>query len=490
MTAPVRVRFAPSPTGYFHIGSARTAIYDWLLARATGGQFILRIEDTDRSRYVPDSLRDIQDNLRWLGVPWDEGPEAGGEVGPYFQSERLEIYHEHARRLIAEDKAYYCFCTSERLSALRTQQEADRQTPGYDRCCRGLASGEAQDRMSRGEKYVVRFKTPLSGSTAFTDRIRGEITVDNATQDDLVLLKSDGFPTYHLAAIVDDHLMRITHVLRGDEWLASTPRHVLLYRAFGWEPPVFAHLPVFLSPTGSGKLSKRHGATGVRDYRAKGYLPEALFNFLLLLGWHPHDEQELFSQKEAIAAFTLERVSKSPVAFDLNKLDWFNGVYIRRMDPEELARRCVSFLQEAGMLPDPCPAERFAYLTKIVPLVQPRLRTLAEAPELLDIFLLDRIEPPAPDVLVGKKQAADHVLAVLKRAEAVMAGTNPFAAHTLEPAIRNLALEMEIKDGEVFMPIRAAVSGRTSTPGLFETLEAIGRERCLDRLSKAMAVLG
>ncbi|MCL6615308.1 MAG: glutamate--tRNA ligase, partial [Firmicutes bacterium] len=296
MSKPVRVRFAPSPTGYLHIGGARTAIYDWLLARATGGRFILRIEDTDRTRLVPDALADIIESLHWLGLDWDEGPDVGGQAGHYLQSERLPLYEANAKRLVEEGKAYYCFCTEERLAALRRAQEAAKsETVGYDRHCRDLPRAEVEAAVARGEKAVIRFKMPLEGETTFRDAIRGEITVANKILDDMVLLKSDGFPTYHLAAVVDDHLMGITHVLRGDEWLPSTPRHILLYRAFGWEPPVFAHLPIFLNPSGGGKLSKRHGATSVREYREKGYLPEALFNFLLLLGWHPPDELEIFT---------------------------------------------------------------------------------------------------------------------------------------------------------------------------------------------------
>lgn len=489
MTAPVRVRFAPSPTGYLHIGGARTAIYNWLLARATGGAFILRIEDTDRSRYVPDALQDIMASLRWLGLSWDEGPEAGGEAGPYLQSERLPLYRRHAEQLVAQDRAYYCFCPPGRLAALRAAQEAAGEPTGYDRHCRDLPKSEVESALARGEQHVIRLKIP-AGRTTFTDEIRGEITVDNGTLDDLVLLKSDGFPTYHLANIVDDHLMGITHVMRGDEWLASTPRHVLLYRAFGWEPPRFAHLPIFLAPTGGGKLSKRHGATSVREYREKGYLPEALFNFLLLLGWHPPDQREFFTPDEAARAFTLERVSKAPVAFSTDKLDWFNGMYIRRLAPEDLARRCLPFLQREGLLPDPCPPERLAYLERVIPLVQERLPNLAEAPALLDFFLREEIDPPAREVLVGRKQTTESVTRILAQSIEVLAAVPSFDEGTLEPALRKLAADLGVKDGEVFMALRAAVSGRTATPGIFETLAALGRERCLARVRKAAEVLG
>jgi glutamyl-tRNA synthetase len=349
----VRVRFAPSPTGYLHIGGARTALYNWLLARHYGGKFILRIEDTDRNRYVPDALTDIMASLRWLGMDWDEGPEAGGDYGPYLQSERLELYQKYAEQLISEGKAYRCFCTAERLDQLRKEQEAAKQSSGYDRHCLNLTAEERRELESSGARSVVRFKIP-PGRTLVYDQLRGELDFDNKTIDDFVLLKSDGFPTYHLANIIDDHLMKITHVMRGDEWLVSTPRHILLYQAFGWEPPKFAHLPIFLAP-GGGKLSKRHGATSVKEYRDKGYLPEAVINFLLLLGWNPGTDQEMFSLEEAAKSFTLERINVSPVAFSTEKLDWFNGVYIRSLSTDDLAKRCLPYLQQAGLLADPCP---------------------------------------------------------------------------------------------------------------------------------------
>ncbi len=489
MTMPVRVRFAPSPTGYAHIGHARTAIYDWLLAKATGGRFILRIEDTDRNRYVADSLQDIMDSLRWLGLQWDEGPDVGGPYGPYLQSERLPIYKQHAGRLIAEGKAYYCFCPPERLAALRREQESAGIPPGYDRRCRDLSREEAEARLARGEKAVVRFKIPLEGVTTFVDAIRGEISVKNATLDDMVILKSDGFPTYHLAAMVDDHEMRITHVLRGDEWLASAPKHILLIKALGWDPPVFAHLPIFLNPSGAGKMSKRFGATAIREYREQGYLPEALFNFLLLLGWHPQGEEEVFSPEEAARHFSLDRVSKSPVAVSFDKLDWFNGIYIRRMEQRELAARCLPFLQRAGLLPDPCPDGRFEYLVELIPLIRERLKLLSEAPDMLGYFLRDEIKPPAAELLIGKKSTAAQTRKVLEQSQGAIETLAAFDAPTLERALRELAQKMLIKEGEIFMPLRVAVSGQTATPGLFETMAAIGRERCLQRIRNALLVL-
>lgn len=489
MSDPVRVRFAPSPTGYLHIGGARTAIYNWLLARATGGQFILRIEDTDRARFVPDALQDIMASLRWLGIEWDEGPEAGGPYGPYFQSERLDLYHKYAEQLVAEGKAYYCFCTTERLSALRAAQEAAKQPPGYDRHCRTLTPDEVAKLKAEGHVPVIRFKIPLDGTTTVVDELRGELTFENRTLDDLVLLKSDGFPTYHLANIIDDHHMGITHVMRGDEWIASTPRHILLYQAFGWQPPKFAHLPVFLAPSGGGKLSKRHGATSVREYREKGYLPEALFNFLLLLGWHPSDEQELFTPEEAARAFTLDRISKSPVAFSTDKLDWFNGIYIRKMDVRELAQRCLPVLQRDGLLPDPCPPERLEYLVRVMPLVQERLRGLNEISELVDFFLREDIPAPGLDLLVQKGSTPEQADELLTRSAQLIEAAPGLSHDDLDAPLRRLAEEKGLKAGQVFMPIRVAISGRTATPGLFETMEAIGKDRVLRRIRKAIEVL-
>jgi glutamyl-tRNA synthetase len=487
---PVRVRFAPSPTGYLHIGGARTAIYDWLLARKTGGRFILRIEDTDRNRLVPDSLDDIMTSLRWLGIEWDEGSGVGGDYGPYFQSERLELYHQYAEQLIAAGKAYPCYCSGERLQELRQTQEKAKEKVGYDRHCRDLTPAERAKLEAGGVKKVIRFKTPLEGQTIVKDRIRGEMSFANNTLEDLVLIKSDGFPTYHFANVVDDRLMGITHVLRGDEWIASTPIHVLLYQAFGWEPPEFAHLSIFLAPDGKGKLSKRHGATSVKEYREQGYLPEALFNCLLFLGWNPGTEQELFSKEEAVAQFNLERVNASPVRFSFEKLLWFNGVYLRSLTAEDLAGRCLPFLQKVGLLPDPCPPERMAYLVTLMPLVRERLKLLTDVPEWTGFFLKEELEVPPPEALVPKKLDQAQTIRVL---EAILTALNPaperFAVSDLEPVLHALPEQLGLKMGEVFMPLRVAVSGRTATPGMYEMLAALGKTRVLERIEKALAVL-
>ncbi|HOJ79117.1 MAG TPA: glutamate--tRNA ligase [Bacillota bacterium] len=482
----VRTRFAPSPTGYLHIGGARTAIYDWLLAKQRGGKFLLRIEDTDRNRFVPDSLADITASLRWLGLDWDEGPEVGGEYGPYFQSERLEIYHRYAEQLINEGKAYYCYCSAERLQELRQSQ----QQVGYDRHCRELSAEERQQLEQSGCKKVIRFKTPLSGKTVVKDGIRDEMSFDNSTLEDLVLIKSDGFPTYHFANVVDDHLMQVTHVLRGEEWIASTPVHVLLYQAFGWEPPQFVHLSIFLSPDGKGKLSKRHGATSAKEYREQGYLPEALFNFLLLLGWNPGTDQEIFSKEEAIASFSLERVNASPVRFSTDKLNWLNGVYIRKLTPVELANRCLPFLQKQGLLPEPCPADRFDYLVSLMPLVQERLKLLTEIGDWVDFFLKEEIETPGVELLIPKKMDQALTLKVLESVYTALEKVDDsFNEQELEAALHHLPEQLEIKAGQLFMPLRVAITGKTATPGIYETMHALGKGRVLKRVQAAIGRL-
>jgi glutamyl-tRNA synthetase len=485
----VRVRFAPSPTGYLHIGGARTALYNWLFARHCGGKFILRIEDTDRNRYVPDALTDIMASLRWLGLDWDEGPEVGGDYGSYSQSERLDLYQKYAQQLVDEGKAYRCYCTSERLEQLRKSQEAGKQDVGYDRFCLNLSEAERREKEAAGLKSVIRFKIPREGHTMVKDLLRGELHFDNSTLDDLVLLKSDGYPTYHLANIIDDHLMKISHVMRGEEWIPSTPRHILLYQAFGWEPPLYAHLPLFMAP-GGGKLSKRHGATSVREYREKGYLPEALNNFLLLLGWNPGTDQEMFSLQEAAETFTIERVNASPVALSFEKLDWFNGVYIRSLSTEDLANRCLPYLQQAGLLPDPCPDERYQYLLQIIPLIRERLKSVPEVAEMTSYFLVEDITTPTKELLIPKKMDQERTLAALEGAVRVLEGVSAeFKEADMEAVLRSVAQELGLFDGQVFMPVRVAISGRTATAGIFETMHVLGKERVLRRIQNAVEVL-
>lgn len=486
-----RVRYAPSPTGFPHIGNIHTAMFNWLFARHTGGSFILRIEDTDQDRVVPGSLEAIYESLRWLGMTWDEGPEAGGSCAPYFQSERLPTYRDRAEELIQKGLAYRCFCTQERLAELRAAQEARKEPPRYDQLCRNLPATESEQRVRAGEPYVIRMAVPNSGETSFHDLLRGEITFQNALIDDQVLLKSDGWPTYHLANVVDDHAMGITHVLRGDEWISSTPKHVLLYRFFGWDLPLFGHFPILLTTT-RAKLSKRRGAPDILDLRAGGYLPEAVVNFLSLLGWSPEGKEEILSRTELIQQFTLERVGATPSIYSPEKLDWMNGHYIRQLAPEDLADRLLPFYQQAGLVADTPAAGDLALIARLVPLIQERIKTLREAPELTDFFFQERIVYD-PALLISKGWSLEQTLAALRQARehlAIAAATNAFSPEPLEVAFRGLAGELGVKTGQLFGALRVAVTGRTIAPPLFQTMAVLGPTRTIERVDQAISLLG
>ncbi|MGQ9715793.1 MAG: glutamate--tRNA ligase [Anaerolineae bacterium] len=491
----VRVRFAPSPTGYFHVGSARSALFNYLFARHHGGVFILRIEDTDRSRYHPGALEDILSSLKWLGLDWDEGPEVGGAYGPYFQSQRLPIYQEHARRLVEEGRAYPCYCSRERLAALREEQARRGAPPGDARHCRHLTARARAEAGAPGLGAGGRLKVPLEGETSFHDVIRGDITVQNHQLEDAVLLKSDGFPTYHLANVVDDHLMEITHILRADEWLASVPLHVILYDALGWTPPVYAHLPVILDPSGKGKMSKRKtvGPGGqtyhvlVRDFRAQGYLPEAMFNFLALLGWSYDDKTEVMTREELIQRFSLERVRPAPSAFSYQKLEWMNGVYIRQLAPEALTERLVPFLARGLGMPEEAVRAR-PELQGIAPLVQERLKTLSEVVRWVDFLFTDGLVDYDVGLLL-QKVSAEEARRALKAAREALRGLDPFDVAHLEQVLRGLMQEVGLKAGPFFGLIRVAVTGKQVAPPLFESLALLGKERTIRRLEHALAKL-
>ena len=478
----VRVRIAPSPTGYFHVGSARTALFNWLFARHHGGKFIVRVEDTDRSRYHPEAVPDLIDSLRWLGLDWDEGPEVGGAFGPYYQSERLDLYQEHADRLLDDEQAYKCYCSPERLAALREEQRASKQDVGYDRHCRYLTEDERAAYEARGITPVIRLKAPLEGETSFHDVLYGDITVENATLDDLVLLKSDGFPTYHLANVIDDHLMQISHIMRGDEWLPSVPKHVLLYQAFDWEMPVYAHLPLILAPDGKGKLSKRHGGVEIRDFRQQGYLPEAMVNYLARVGWSYDDRTEIFSSDELIRYFGLSGVNNSPARFSYERLEWMNGYHIRQLDVADLAQRLVPFVTGAGF------HVTADALEPIVPLIQERIKTLAEVVDKAGFFFKESLAYE-PELLIGKKMTAAESLNALQRARDTLAALPDFSAERTESAMRTLADELGVKAGPLFGIVRVAVTGEKVSPPLFETMEVLGQARALARMDKAQAAL-
>jgi glutamyl-tRNA synthetase len=483
MTKQVRVRFAPSPTGRPHVGNIRTAMFNWLFARHTGGKFIVRIEDTDVTRKVKGAVKAILDSLRWLGLDWDEGPEVGGKYGPYIQSERLELYKEAAERLVAQGDAYYCYCSPERLEEMRSEQVRRKQPPGYDRHCRDLTAEERAKKEAEGITPVVRFKTPLEGRTAFNDLIYGDVVFEHSTIDDFVLLKSDGYPTYHLANVVDDHAMEISHVIRAEEWLSSTPRHLLLYRAFGFEPPQFIHHPMILGPD-RAKLSKRHGAVSILEYREQGYLPETMFNFLALIGWSLDDKTELMSRQELIAHFSLERIGKTGAIFNRGKLDWMNGVYIRKMSADEFFEAVQPYLmtdEEAGK----ALISGEEYVRAVLPLVQERARTLLEVVELTQFFFVEELDYE-PNLLIGKNMDRQSAVRSLKASEQKLSQLEAFDAESLEGVLRPLAVELGLKTGQLFGTLRVAVTGRTAAPPLFQTMAVLGKKRCLRRIEAAL----
>lgn len=493
----VRVRFAPSPTGEPHIGNIRTVVFNWLFARQKDGQFILRIEDTDRERYQPETIPVIMDGLKWLGLDLDEGPSrealersgvgnaqeyaVGGGHGPYIQSERLEMYRQVAQELIDRGWAYRCHCSPERLARVRERQRAAGEHVMYDRHCRDLSVP-----VSPEEPHVIRLKVPLEGETVVHDAIRGDVDFDNRLIDDQILLKTDGYPTYHLAVVVDDHHMEISHVIRGDDWISSTPKRILIYRAMGWETPTYCHVPLVNGPDGQ-KLSKRHGATSITEFREQGYLPEALFNFLALLGWSPGEgeEQEIFGREDLIERFDLFRVSTSPATFSYDKLNWMNGVYIRGLSEEELVERLLPFWQRAGLVPDPCPQEMRPQLRRIAPLIHERLKTLDEVVQ-WTAFMLADIETPPVERLVPKGLTAEQSAEMLEAARDLLAKIEPFEAEVIEQPLRDLADELGVSVGQLLGTLRWATTNQKATPPLFGSLAAIGRDRVMRRLDRAI----
>ncbi len=483
MSKPVRTRFAPSPTGYPHVGNIRTALFAWLFARHYGGSFIIRIEDTDVARKVEGAVEAMLNGLRWLKLDWDEGPEVGGNYGPYYQSERLELYRQAAEQLVAQGNAYYCYCSPERLDQMRAEQARRKQPPGYDRHCRDLSPEERAQKEAQGIQPVVRFKAPTEGTTGYTDVIWGEVAFDNKTIDDFVLLKSDGYPTYHLASVVDDHAMEITHVLRAEEWISSTPRHILLYRAMGFPPPQFAHLPMLLGSDRS-KLSKRHGAVSITDYKEQGYLAEAMLNFLSLLGWSLDDKTEIMSRQQIIDEFTLERVSKTAAIFNHEKLEWMNGVYLRSLELEDLVQRSLPFL-EKGLPREVKRPLSVDYVREMMPLIQERARTLSEVPALAEFFFIDEPDYDA-SLLIGKQMDRESTVNALETAEGKLGKMANFDAGTLEAVLRPLAGELGLKTGQLFGALRTAVTGRTATPPLFQTMAVLGKEQCRQRIAGAL----
>ncbi|MDR3708538.1 MAG: glutamate--tRNA ligase [Capsulimonadaceae bacterium] len=486
--AKVRVRYAPSPTGKPHIGNIRTALFNWLFARHSGGDFLIRIEDTDRERFVEGAIETQLHALKWLGVDWDEGPDIGGPFGPYYQSQRLELYKERAEALIASGHAYRCYCTKERLDKLREHQVERGLPTGYDRRCRDLPAEDVARHEAEGTPYVVRFAMPREGTVTWTDAVFGEMSWEARILDDHVLMKSDGFPTYHMANVVDDHLMEITHVIRGEEWLPSTPRHVLMYQAFGWTHPVFVHATNILGKD-RRKLSKREASAEFLNYERDGYLPEAIFNFMALLGWSTGEDRDMYTREEIIERFDLPGLVGRPAILDTDKIAWYNGVYIRALPLTDLARRGLPYLQAAGLVSGTPGDAEIDYIGRVMALEQERIKTLAEAPQLADFFLLDDDKYVFDEKAVQKwfrnEGAADKLRRVRERFESL----SDWAAAGLEEIVRGVAETLEIKPAEVIHPVRVALTGRTFGPGLYETIEVLGRDRSLRRLDRAIGLI-
>jgi len=471
----VRVRFAPSPTGYLHLGGARTALFNWIYAKKTGGKFLLRIEDTDRSRYNENALDEIFSSLRWLGLQWDEGPEVGGDYGSYFQSKRLELYNKYANELLEKGLAYRCFCTEERLTQLREEQEkSGLGVSGYDKKCRDLPKSESDTRVKNGEKFVIRLKIPENRTVSFVDKIRGEISFDTKTQDDFVLLKTDGFPTYHLANVIDDHFMKITNVLRGDEWITSTPKHVLLYEAFGWTPPEFAHLPVILSEDGS-KLSKRKGAASVMDYKEKGVLSDALRNFLALLGWNPGDDREIMTIDEIISAFDLAKVSPKGSVFDTKKLDWMNGEYMRHTPAETLFNELKDEFFEIWKTND------IRKIVAAIDLMKERTNHITELSALCDFFFNAPRNYDEQTLTKVKKDA--NLSNVLQEIAQRLTEMTICDTETCDKLLQDVVAKFAVGFGKVGLPARLAITGVGGGPSLHDIIPLIGKDECVERIN-------
>ncbi len=484
MSQPVRVRFAPSPTGHLHIGGARTAIYNWAFARSHAGAFVLRIDDTDPERSTDENMQAILRGLRWLGLDWDEGPDAGGAYGPYFQTQRGESYARELERLRAAGRAYPCFCTAEELEAKREASRAKGGFSGYDRTCRLLDPATVAARIAAGDPHVWRIAVPEDrGDVEFADPIRGDMSFAATDLDDFVLVRSDGTPTYNYATVVDDAEMAITHVVRGDDHLSNTPRQILVFEALGLTPPVFAHLSMILGADGK-RLSKRHGATSLDSYEEMGYLPEALLNYLALLGWSLDGETTVFTPEQLVANFTLERVSKNAAIFDPEKLDWLNGVYIRDMDAATFTDRILPLLADAGLMTGEEAAARRDWLESLAPLVSERVKRLDEVVPMVRFLFGEAVE--VEEAAREKVLAKEGALAALTAAVAALESVTPFAHDAIEEALRTVPETTGIKPKVAFQAVRVAVTGTTVSPPLFESLELLGRERSLARIRAAL----
>lgn len=483
----IRVRFAPSPTGFLHIGGLRTALYSYLFAKKNGGNFILRIEDTDQKRYVEGTAEVIYSGLRWAGLQYDEGPDIGGPYGPYTQSQRLELYKNYADKLLEDKHAYHCFCSEEVLEQMRQEQTTKKQIPKYDRRCLKLGNKEVEKKLKSGEQFTIRMKIPDNRVIAIEDIVRGMVVFNTSEIDDQILLKSDGYPTYHLAVVVDDYLMKISHVIRSEEWLSSTPKHILLYEYFGFEPPKWAHLPLILNPDKT-KMSKRKGDVSVENYIEKGYLPEAMINFLAFLGWNPGINKDIYSLKELIKDFSLEKVHKSGAVFNIDKLNWLNSYYLKKMPLNELTKKIIPLLKKAGLIK--INDYSFEYIRKIVELERPRLTKLGEIGERSDFFF--KIPQYNTDLLVWRDMLFKDVASSLKVSLEAFSKVDSsyFNRKNLEIILLKESERAKSKDrGRLLWPLRVALTGLQKSPSPFEILEILGKEESIRRVEAAIKKL-
>ncbi|CEN31495.1 glutamate--tRNA ligase [Paraclostridium sordellii] len=483
----VRVRFAPSPTGFVHIGSLRTALYNYLFAKRMGGEYILRVEDTDRTRIVDGAIENMLEAMAWAGVNHTEGVVLGenkeitqvGEYGPYIQSERLDIYKDYIQQLLDSGKAYYCFCSKERLDEVREKQKEAGETPKYDGNCRNLSKEEVEAKLAAGEEYVIRLKLPENHVIKFTDLVRGETEFNTDELDDQVLIKTDGFPTYHFAVVIDDHLMKITHVIRGEEWISSTPKHVYLYEAFGWEAPTFVHLPNILNKE-KKKLSKRHGDVAVEDFKKKGYLPEGLVNYVALVGWSPDDNQELFTMKELEEHFSIERVSKSGGVFDTDKLNWVNQHYIKDASDEYITDLAIPFLIEAGYITEEDAKNRYDFVKDMVSVVKEKLQYVKEVTEHVNIFFGDKVELETEECREFLK--LEHIPTLINALEEKIGAADEINEEAFKAMLKEIQKEHGIKGKNLFMGTRIILTGQMHGPDLPKATAVIGKDMCLNRI--------
>jgi nondiscriminating glutamyl-tRNA synthetase len=482
----MRVRFAPSPTGPFHIGGARSALFNWLLARKTGGSFVLRIEDTDQERSSRASEENIKEALRWLGIDWDEGIDVGGPYGPYRQTERLSIYNEYTQRLLAEGKAYRCYCTDEELEAERHELMAKGLMPKYMGRCRNLDAAGEERLAAEGRKCAIRFKVPENQTITFRDAVRGTVSFESSGIGDYVIVKSDGLPVYNYAVVLDDALMQITHVIRAEEHLSNTPRQILLYQALGLPLPEFGHISLILGKDRT-KMSKRHGATSVEQYRSLGYLPEAVVNFLALLGWSPVGEQELFSREELIQLFSLDHVAKNPAVFDIDKLNWINSQYLKKLDASTLTEMALPHLKEQGFVQDPVSQDDLDWLTQVVEAVREYISFPAQIPEHAGVFFNDAFEIENEEAAECLKDA--DVTKVMDALRAKMLSASVLDAPSVQGMLKEITKELKLGGKKVFMPIRVALTGKMHGPELIALIPLIGAERALARIDHAMALV-